>query len=38
MTQGKMVRTIKDIKEHSKSETMLLNKVNAEIKSKKIKG
>ena len=26
MTQGKEARTIKDIKEHLKSETMLLNK------------
>jgi len=34
MTQGKKVKTIKDIKEHSKRETMLLNKVNGEIKSK----
>jgi len=36
MTQGKKARTIKDIKEHSKSETMLLNKVNAKFKSKKV--
>ena len=38
MTQGKETRTIKDIKEHSKGETMLLNKVNAEFKSKQVKG
>jgi len=37
MSQDKEARTIKDIKEHSKSETMLLNKVNTEIKSKKVK-
>ena len=37
MTQAKKVRTIKDIKEHSKSETMLFNKVNAEFKKKKKK-
>jgi len=38
MIQGKEARTIKDIKEHLKSETMLLNKVNDEFKSKKNKG
>ena len=38
MTQGKKVRTIKDIKEHSKSEIILLNKVNVEFESKKNKG
>ena len=38
MTHGKETRTIKEIKEHSKGETMLLNKVNAEFKSKQVKG
>jgi len=36
MTQGKEASTIKDVRD-SKSETMLLNKVNAEFKSKKVK-
>jgi len=38
MTQGKEAITKEEIKEHSKSETMLLNKVKAEFKSKKVKG
>jgi len=38
MSRGKEAITKEDIKEHSKSETMLLNKVNVEFKSKKNKG
>ena len=37
MTQRKEERTIKDKKETFKKETMLLNKVNAEFKSNKVK-
>ena len=37
MTQDKKGRTIKDIKDHLKCETMLLNNINAEFKSKKNK-
>jgi len=38
MTQGKRTKNNKRHKGHSKSKTMLLNKVNPEFKSKKNKG